>query len=92
MFSTGVLLPVSAERNIRNIRRLLGDTPMVVGFAIRDPEQVRRYVSAGADGVVVGSGFLRILEGYPEGERVEKAIQFLRSLKEVLTEDEQSGG
>ncbi|MCS7142639.1 MAG: tryptophan synthase subunit alpha [Aigarchaeota archaeon] len=80
MISTGVHLPVTAERNIGVIKRLLGQVPLVVGFAVRTPEQVRRYVAAGADGVVVGSAILKMLE---EGE-AERSVELVRSLKEAM--------
>ena len=62
MACTGVLLPVSARRNISVARRLLDGVPLIVGFAISTPEQVVECVRAGADGVVVGSALIRALD------------------------------
>lgn len=57
--STGVTLPIAVERNIELARKLVGDVFLVVGFAIREPEQAKRLIRAGADAVVVGSEILR---------------------------------
>jgi len=84
MISTGVMLPVSAERNIRVIRKLVGDTPLLVGFAVKTPEQVRSYVEAGADGVVIGSAVLRLLEETSAEERLERLRSFVSSIREAL--------
>jgi len=57
--STGVELPIAVERNVRLARKLVGDTFLLVGFAVREPYQARRLIDAGADAVVVGSEVLR---------------------------------
>jgi len=62
MASTGVALPVSVGRNIKIIKSLLNDIPVIGGFAIRSAEQVSQYIEAGVDGVVIGSAVVRILE------------------------------
>ncbi|HPH34340.1 MAG TPA: tryptophan synthase subunit alpha [Methanoregulaceae archaeon] len=41
--------------------------PVVPGFGISTPDQVRRYAQAGADGVIVGSALIRMI-----GERVSR--------------------
>lgn len=61
MASTGTLLPISIRRNIRVVRELIADTPLLVGFAISEPSQVMDCVRAGADGVVVGSAIIKLI-------------------------------
>jgi len=82
MACTGVLLPVSARRNISVARGLLDDVPLIVGFAISTPEQVVECVRAGADGVVVGSALIKALD---EGglKRVESLVRGLKEAVEV---------
>ena len=84
MVSTGVLLPISASRNIRLFRELVGSVPLIVGFAVRSPEQVEQYMRAGADGVVVGSALLRILEEASEDEKISRVRGFVAGLKRAV--------
>ncbi|MDJ0268951.1 MAG: tryptophan synthase subunit alpha [Aigarchaeota archaeon] len=84
MVSTGVLLPISAGRNIRLFRELVGSVPLIVGFAVRSPEQVEQYMQAGADGVVVGSALLRILEEAGEDEKISRVCGFVAELKRAV--------
>ena len=84
MPSSGTLLPIAIDRNIKIIRSLIGGTPLLVGFALSEPRQISLCVNAGADGVIIGSAILRVLiEG---GFEVTKLRSFVLSLKEVLLE------
>ena len=82
MASTGILLPIAISRNIKIIRNLVGQTPLLVGFALNNPQQVSLCADAGADGVVVGSAILKLLEG---GLEAAKLKSFIRGLKEALS-------
>ncbi len=56
-------------------------TPLCVGFGISEPAQARMLVEAGADGIIVGSKLLQLLEGkrFPQGLRaVERFCKELR--------------
>ena len=61
MASTGVALPIAVRRNISIIRALLRGVPVIGGFAIRTAEQVRQYIEAGVDGVVIGSAVAKVI-------------------------------
>ncbi len=54
--------------------------PLVVGFGISRPEHVRDLIQTGADGVVVGSALVEIIERYGEkaGEGLEKKVGDLK--------------
>jgi len=78
--ATGIKLPVYVERNIRLLREVVGDKYIVAGFAISGPDMVRSIISAGADGVVVGSALIRRLE---EGG-VDEGLRFLANLRTGL--------
>lgn len=72
------------ERSIRMIRAET-DTPLAVGFGISTPEQVRT-VSRVADGVIVGSALVSLLEqtaGQPD--QLRRAGDFVASLKAATT-------
>ncbi|MCU7787047.1 tryptophan synthase subunit alpha [Pyrobaculum sp. 3827-6] len=77
--ATGIELPVYVERNVRIIRQLVGDVYVVAGFAVDTPAKAARLVEAGADGVVVGTAFMRRLQKSPE-----EALAFLREIKAAL--------
>jgi len=54
--------------------------PLAVGFGISKPEHVRAVLSAGADGVVVGSAFVRLVERYG-AEAAPHLARLARELK-----------
>ena len=55
-----------AEATLQLISRVLpytrGHVPLAVGFGISKPEHARRIIEAGADGVIVGSAFVNIVQ------------------------------
>jgi len=54
------------ERTLQTLQRLLpqigGRIPLAVGFGISEPEHVRTIIRSGADGAIVGSAFVKIVE------------------------------
>jgi tryptophan synthase alpha chain len=67
--------------------KALSDKPVAVGFGISTPDQAAQVASWGADGVIVGSALVKVVEQYSGSpELVAKVAEFARSLKEgVLT-------
>lgn len=65
------------------VKRLRGFTelPLGVGFGIATAEQAAQ-VGAVADGVVVGSAFVRAIETTPAGEVLDRIERMARDLKE----------
>ena len=56
-------LPKSALELVEKYSKSLNHTiPLAVGFGISQPKHVRDIVRAGADGVIVGSAFVKIVE------------------------------
>jgi len=77
--ATGIELPVYVERNISIVKKLAPEVPLVAGFAIDRPEKAVKAVKAGADGVVVGTAFMRRLK-----TSVEEGLRFLWEIKQAL--------
>jgi len=80
---SGVRLPIFIERNVKIYRSIIGDRcPLIVGFAIKSPEDVKLLKKLGVDGVVVGSAFVRELSRCG----LECGLRFLEDLKRALVE------
>lgn len=59
------------------------DKPVAVGFGISSPAQAAEIASSGADGVIVGSALVKIIEeAAGAGDLVDKAASFVRRLKQ----------
>ncbi|MGF1487243.1 MAG: tryptophan synthase subunit alpha [Prochloraceae cyanobacterium] len=72
------------EDLLKNLRDL-SDRPIGVGFGISSPEQALKVKQWGADGVIVGSAFVkRLAENSPEAGLAAIA-EFCQSLKEAIT-------
>jgi len=54
------------DSTVQLIRRVLaftsGRVPLAVGFGVSKPEHAKRIIEAGADGVIVGSAFVNIIQ------------------------------
>lgn len=61
---TGVQATIE-DSTIQLIERVLPFTsrkiPLAVGFGVSKPEHVKRIIMAGADGVIVGSAFIKLI-------------------------------
>ena len=69
------------EDMLERVRRHT-DLPLVVGFGISTPEHVAR-VSRVADGAVVGSALINVIESHPDEEEVILSVsEYVRELKE----------
>ncbi len=58
-----------------------GKIPVGVGFGVSTPADVKKYISVGADAVIVGSAFLKIIEKTPAKSIENKITTFTKSLK-----------
>ena len=67
---------------IRNVKQQTnGKMPIGVGFGVSSPEDVKKYIAAGADAVIVGSAFLKTIEKTPQNKIEKKMEVFTKSLK-----------
>ena len=85
---TGIrtILPNSAIELVKDYSTVLMDTiPLAVGFGISRPAHVRDLVRAGADGVIVGSAFVKIVgeNGRNVGQASARLSRLARSLKKA---------
>lgn len=67
---------------IKNTKKLVkGKIPLGVGFGVSNQKQARFIIECGADGVIVGSAFLRLIDSLPQ-KKIESGITtFTRNLK-----------
>ncbi len=70
---------LQAIKEVKNQTR--GKIPIGVGFGVSTPEDVKKYISAGADAVIVGSAFLKLIEKTPNTKLESTIARFTKSLK-----------
>ncbi|MCX7767089.1 MAG: tryptophan synthase subunit alpha, partial [Candidatus Sumerlaeia bacterium] len=65
--------------------KTITEKPIVVGFGISRPEHTRLVASAGADGAVVGSALIDLIEKYETSTSlIDKVKEFTISLRKGL--------
>lgn len=69
---------------IKNAKKILGEKiPIGIGFGVSSPSDVKKYVACGADAVIVGSSFLKIIESTPSNQIEQTIKKFTASLKKA---------
>ncbi|MGV7225364.1 MAG: tryptophan synthase subunit alpha [Nitrosopumilus sp.] len=58
-----------------------GKIPIGIGFGVSTPEDVKKYIKAGADAVIVGSVYLKLIEKTPQNKIESKIAAFTKTLK-----------
>lgn len=58
-----------------------GKIPIGIGFGVSTPDDVKKYIKAGADAVIVGSAYLKLIEKTPQINLESKIASFTKSLK-----------
>jgi len=67
---------------IKNVKKQTkGKIPVGIGFGVSTPNDVKTYVKAGADAVIVGSAYLKLIEKTPQDKLESKISEFTKSLK-----------
>ena len=67
---------------IKDVKKITGGKiPVGVGFGVSTPEDVKKYIKAGADAVIVGSAFLKLIKDTPQNKRESSIEAFTKSLK-----------
>jgi len=62
-----------------------GKIPVGVGFGVSTPDDVKKYIKVGADAVIVGSAYLKLIEKTPQNKLESKIALFTKSLKKQTT-------
>lgn len=70
---------INAIKNVK--KQTKGKIPIGVGFGVSTPEDVKKYIKAGADAVIVGSAYLKLIEKTPYSKLESKITSFTKSLK-----------
>jgi tryptophan synthase alpha chain len=65
---------------IQSIKSINPKIPVVVGFGISNPAQAKKVIQQGADGVVVGSALVKLVEN----EGIETATKLLSEIKKEI--------
>ena len=72
----------SVEEALKKIKAVT-DKPVAVGFGISTPDQAAQMTRWGADGVIVGSALVKVMEEYGNSpELIEKTTAFAKALKQ----------
>ena len=58
-----------------------GKIPVGIGFGISTPQDVKKYINAGADAVIVGSAYLKIINEANQNQLEAKITRFTKNLK-----------
>ena len=80
---TGMRSEITTDlKSIINTIRKYTDTPVAIGFGINTPKQAAQYAGI-ADGVIVGSAIVKIIEKY--GERAgEYVYEYVKGMVEAM--------
>ena len=66
---------------LKSTKRTVKNVPVGVGFGISNEKDVKKYVSIGADAVIVGSANIKIMENTPISKLEKKIFSFTKKLK-----------
>mgnify|MGYP006145216599 CR=1 FL=1 len=67
---------------IKNVKKQTkGKIPIGIGFGVSTPEDVKKYIKAGADAVIVGSAYLKLIEKTKQKDLESTIASFTRKLK-----------
>ena len=66
---------------LKSTKRTVKNVPVGVGFGISNEKDVKKYVSVGADAVIVGSANIKIMENTPKSKLEGTVFRFTKKLK-----------
>ena len=69
---------------IKNAKKIIhGKIPLGVGFGVSNPDQAKVILQNGADAIIVGSAFLRLIEKTSQEKIEAKIMSFAKNLKKA---------
>ncbi|MBM3910929.1 MAG: tryptophan synthase subunit alpha [Thaumarchaeota archaeon] len=69
---------------VKNTKKIVnGKIPVGVGFGVSSVSDVKRFVSLGADAVIVGSAFLQLIKNTKSNKIESRLASFTRQLKQA---------
>jgi len=67
---------------IKNTKKIVNaKVPVGVGFGISTPDDVKKFVAIGADAIIVGSSFLRLIQKTQISQLESKVASFTKRMK-----------
>lgn len=72
---------VHATESLRRTKEAAGHLPTCIGFGVAGPQDVRQYAEAGADGIIVGSAILGVVQRSPPNDIESQVAEFVSTLK-----------
>ena len=70
---------LDALKNTKYVAK--GKIPVGIGFGVSTEKDVQKYVSSGADAVIVGSANIKIIENSPANKIQARIATFTKKLK-----------
>jgi tryptophan synthase alpha chain len=82
--TTGVVLPVNIETLISRVKRLINNK-LIVGFGLKDREEILLALKAGADGIAIGTSLISPFLKHNFVNALEKLKENINTYKEVIS-------
>ncbi|MGC9145135.1 MAG: tryptophan synthase subunit alpha [Nitrososphaeria archaeon] len=81
--TTGIVTPVGVGTLVKRVKNLI-DNKLIVGFGLKGDDDIRESLSAGADGVAVGTAYIEAFEG----AGLKGALNAVKKVRNILDEFE----
>ncbi len=77
---TKIKIQRNIKKYIKNTKSII-NIPVGTGFGIYTPNDVEMFISSGADAVIIGSAFFKIIENTPLNNILSRIVEFTHNLK-----------
>ncbi|TAK59084.1 MAG: tryptophan synthase subunit alpha [Bacteroidetes bacterium] len=76
-------ISIQAKEFLTRARTCVKNNPLFVGFGISTPEDAQQ-IAQYADGIIIGSALVKILQNAPLRQAVSDAVTFVKSIRKAL--------